>query len=95
MKLLVAPESIKAERTWDDSERINNTFNLKNWCGGNRVGLTSRDVGVLVAPALKDQSRESHKQGHKWSCAAYQRLGMVRYVNTEQYFTLSRQRKSA
>lgn len=52
MKLPVTPESIRAEKTWKDSERFNNTFNLNDWCCGEVVGLTRGEVEVFEAPSV-------------------------------------------
>lgn len=52
MKLPVALESIKAERTGEDSERFNNIFNLRDWCCGEVIGLARGEVEVFEAPSV-------------------------------------------
>lgn len=52
MKLPAALESVRAKRTWDNSERFNSKFNLRNRYWGEIVGLTGREVGMLVAPSV-------------------------------------------
>lgn len=67
MKLPVAPESIKVEGAWQDSESFNNTFNLRNWCGEEVLELTGEAVVLAGCLPLSSCLRGLGGQTGQWT----------------------------